>query len=634
MAVIRPSYNDLTTMIKTEHIVTEAKEFTPNNEMWSVLDCIENGFIFMDGKSVVTRIHNTYFSAAAYSVGAHKRLSNLTFHKSFGTVEESTMIDLVIEQLIHYLSTYGLESMGYEARPVIPAEALDVPMNLPKFITVIYMVSPAEAHTVMLNHFQRIKQPTADTKWEFEQMKEFFKNDTLDVETFKSFELQMVVYQWLNTVPQTPTSFLRYLIYNATGQTMIVNSQRMVNNIKSHIKYSHFDYKKAFEKADLRGLASIFLRNKNLFLAFKQVEGCAPYINKIRRLAVKYHAPLSDVCVQNFYQICLHDRWTDAEAIIANCDLFDLVKLMNIVLIKGTREQGDPRMFNVRTGASFVIPEGSDEPTEQERKLCGKIMRVLMDAVAKKVDFTGKKFYMPGNISYGMPTSDKQYFGAIPWGTKVDLPEDKAFTLGIAWNNVDNQRVDLDLHMHNGTESYGWNGGYFNDKNSILFTGDMTDATNGAAEAFYFKPEKDEKYMLDISKYSGPARVPFYFFVNAKEPDTRKANYIRDAAEDLVPALALAFNGEDCATMNLGVLYNNQFVFHGGSVSANIGGYSKYYGDAVQASVNKMLIHVSLRDIIELCGGEFVDKADLGEDGIDLSPECLTEGSIAALFEQ
>ena len=55
-------------------------------------------------------------------------LINQTFHKSFEKVTSSSIEKLVIEQLVHYFTTYGYESLGIKDGTVyIPSEMLDVP---------------------------------------------------------------------------------------------------------------------------------------------------------------------------------------------------------------------------------------------------------------------------------------------------------------------------------------------------------------------------------------------------------------------------------------------------------------------------------------------------------------------------
>lgn len=54
---------------------------------------------------------------------------NQTFHKSFSTVENTDYETLVIEQLVHYITTYGFKELNiYDKDTVyIPKEKLEIP---------------------------------------------------------------------------------------------------------------------------------------------------------------------------------------------------------------------------------------------------------------------------------------------------------------------------------------------------------------------------------------------------------------------------------------------------------------------------------------------------------------------------
>ena len=54
---------------------------------------------------------------------------NQTFHKDFEIVKNAPIEDLIMQQLIHYITTYGFESLGfYDSNLVyLPKEKLEIP---------------------------------------------------------------------------------------------------------------------------------------------------------------------------------------------------------------------------------------------------------------------------------------------------------------------------------------------------------------------------------------------------------------------------------------------------------------------------------------------------------------------------
>ena len=57
---------------------------------------------------------------------------NQTFHKDFEIVRNAPIEDLIAQQLIHYITTYGFESLGmYDTDLVyIPKEKLEIPVTI------------------------------------------------------------------------------------------------------------------------------------------------------------------------------------------------------------------------------------------------------------------------------------------------------------------------------------------------------------------------------------------------------------------------------------------------------------------------------------------------------------------------
>jgi hypothetical protein len=100
-----------------------------------------------------------------------------------------------------------------------------------------------------------------------------------------------------------------------------------------------------------------------------------------------------------------------------------------------------------------------------------------------------------------MPVSGKQFLCDVPFGTKIS-----GFNvIGIYWHNVGEESIDLDFSATNEIIKIGWNSEWREE--NIIFSGDMTDAKNGASESFY----------IDKGIYS--------FKINYFSPRTVKVDY-------------------------------------------------------------------------------------------------------------
>ena len=101
----------------------------PSNEL--LKKTIKMGFIFSsevifnysekDLNSIIIEIEKI--------IGLDPTKLNSTFHKSWGRVKDSPMEILVIEQILHYITTYGFERLGiYNENTIyIPTEELKIP---------------------------------------------------------------------------------------------------------------------------------------------------------------------------------------------------------------------------------------------------------------------------------------------------------------------------------------------------------------------------------------------------------------------------------------------------------------------------------------------------------------------------
>ena len=78
-----------------------------------------------------------------------------TFHKSWEKVANADYNQLLVEQVLHYMSTYGMEFFGARAVPMIPVEELIADPNArPGYnaIRIITVVSENEAQK-LINEF-------------------------------------------------------------------------------------------------------------------------------------------------------------------------------------------------------------------------------------------------------------------------------------------------------------------------------------------------------------------------------------------------------------------------------------------------------------------------------------------------
>lgn len=605
---------------------------------WS--QCFEHGFLVINDRGDIMsdisveawRIIDTVF-------GKNAMQFNNTFYQDFRTVRDMTNLERVLDQIMHYMSTYGREMVGLEARPYVPVRDFDfegIPgMNFSvDQILVIQMVDDKVLGDMVDNMVKTVKAPNAMMRTGFQYLWPYMSVTDKDIQ---SFELKCIYYDETGRVPSQNIDFLRYMVYKTTGRPMLIKDRATIETIKR----CAIDYKLIgmWQKCDINSMAEIFYRYKPLFLAFKHIgtvrgwnehtqsnPNMASVINRIRRAAVEHHKPLDEASVQNMIRMYIQGK--SVAHLVAKASNRDLVKIINSLLNSLEAEQ--PRVFNIRNGKAYVA-EGVTKTRKEYQKRHEMMTYIYNQLIARMSDkYKNVVFVMPEHIEYTAPTSEKQMVYTYPWGTRIKVPGDGGYTMGMHWFDQHNQRVDLDLHMNgiNGAH-IGWNAGYYNSE--ATYSGDMTAAPqpNGAAEAVEFRTRNND-YNMTINKFSGPDNVDFKLFVSKGHVGGDGGKFTYRPADDLIPTIPMQFMGLDGNTMNIGITYKGDFYFYGGRISSGIVPAQNYnqFIQGVSAKITSMLM---MREFLEDCGATIMTQApdsavnQAGDEMavIDLSPEAL-----------
>ena len=598
------------------------------------VSCARNGFIFLneDG-DIVRKVPDRYFDYVVSEYGTAAFECNQTFYKSFKTVRDISPEQHLADQLMHYFSTYDLESFGLQAQPWVPIQEFHIDgwSAMTDKLVVIRLVSD-ESITELINKFAaNTVAPSPRIIVEFNSL---MKHITIPTDEIKSFELQVIKHDMDGTVPQNPISFLRYLVYKTTGQTLIIKNQKLCNAIKNGSNYGEICkiVEQIFAKGNETQLASIFLRYKPIFLAYKAYPGCRSKINRLRRLADKYHKPLSDTSVQNVTKLISEDRFVAVQEVINKASNRELIKLLNAINLHFVTNN-TPGVYSIRNGRTFVKEDGYKltKATDLPRFLKGRGMIEGELCQRLGANLMGRRFYLPKYIDYAVPVTEKQFTGNIPWGTKITATPNEPFTAGVCWFDQKGMRVDIDLHLNSATEHFGWNSGW-RDDSDILYTGDQSSAPepNGAAEAYWFNPEKGD-FIMGVNLYSGPQNTEYKMFMTKTKPSNMSRNYTYDASSTLFPPIPMNFRDEH--QQNLGLFTKDGFYFYGGAISSGIvptANYEQFIGGLKSKLERSYMMSEFLRNL----GAVVVDEIDENDDDIiDLSPETLTATTLLDIVD-
>jgi hypothetical protein len=569
-------------------------------------------------------------------IGLTPEQMNASFHKSWKKIKEADIEQLVLEQIVHYFTTYGFEFFGiYSPDSVyIPKEELKIPdidMDNINF-TAIRGYTKEEFKDKLLRLLSSGIALEKETIDDVVDVALWLELDEKDIKSIKNKEATVVLYDHLNIVPSDPVEFLRYIVYKSTEETLLIKSKEAIEAIKGNrnvgIVRLIANYKNRY---GLGRLSEIFYRFKPIFLAFKTNQQLNTYVNKIRKLAIKHHKPMKVDYLNEITSRLKKGAPIDKDVLESELNRVNIFRKIRLAhALKFRTEDSNSILYKIRNGKSYAKRFDFNKQEEANGVLNSVLDSLIMD-MRKKVH--GKKIYIPEYMNYTLPATEKQFTGNFPSGSSVSLDGNMVF--GINWKNIDNNRIDLDLSIMSVSGKIGWDAFYRDGDRNILFSGDITDASgkNGASELFYIKPKKDTALIVFVNYYNfNPnVKVPFKILVARKSNMTFNGKYMVDPND----VLSIANSTMDKRQKMLGIVIvqDGKCVFH--FAEAYIGKSITASGKAYIDNTREYLLDyyrnsIKLEDVLKKAGAEMVKNKDKCD--INLSPWELEKDSIINLL--
>ena len=197
---------------------------------------------------------------------------NATFYKDWHTLIDSTDQQLLYEQILHYMTTYGTDfaygngfTMNDGVRPQFAFDKL-VPI---KAITVGGMHNRCME---MLHSGIALKSSTVDALCDFVINSGF----ALNPDDIKNKEARVMYYTTTHTYPSDGEEIMRCILYRATGQTLLIKDRKTIDSIKGLSISTRVRVLLDLEYEGRVALAKVFNRFKPLLLAFKVKHPSSP----------------------------------------------------------------------------------------------------------------------------------------------------------------------------------------------------------------------------------------------------------------------------------------------------------------------------------------------------------------------
>lgn len=574
---------------------------------------------------------------------------NSTFHKSFNTVLETPIEVLIAQQIIHYFTTYGLEELDLynESLVYIPNEHLEIPEleeDIP--LVVIKEITETELTEKLMKLLTSGIALSKQTIKDIMLLSDFIDKEKVD--DINNKEVKTAMYEKYNLVPSYNMEFFRYLIFKTTGDTLLIKNKEMIKKIKSADIDKVYNYLNNYvtKPNGYEKLAEIYLRFKDLFLAFKREKGSCTYaesinhiINRLDKFArIKgYHKSIGKGILDNLTNMknltVIDLAKSDIEKALDQATIFREISIVNS--LKYRVACNDSILYKIRNGKAYA--DIIDHPSKEKTEAQIKVMNIVYDHLKKRVNklLGGKKVYLPDFINFAAPTSEKQFIGYIPFGTSIIIPRVNDMIIGVHWFNLDNDRVDLDVHSMNMNQSFGWNTSYRSDNGDIAFSGDVTDAPrpNGATELFMISKDCEEtSFLLTINDYTQNSEdIPFDLILASGKNVKIEKNFVIDPNRVIIsiPCLFEIGNKNYKTTLGLIKITKDTIEFHfnkydmGSSIITSRTNVNKITYDYLNKySQTQLTLRQLLTDsLVEICNEPYSEKLEevkvVNDEGIE-----------------
>ncbi len=384
---------------------------------------------------------------------------------------------LLVKQVLHYIEVYGLGTPGLFGLECDGGT-----------IATMHFVKGVSFSTLgdMVRDLIYANAPIKDV----EQVKRIIKHYDFDydINLVANNELRVLLYRPGLDTFKSGDDVVRYMCYQATGDTLLIKSQEVIEAVKATRYPGPFFFRHELP------LAQVFNRHKRIILAAKNT-GNANEINRVSRLSKTRHVALREPMAKTFVRDALRTSIIGyASVTLERVTLRDKFKFLNLLAQK--RVQSTTASFKIRNGKVFTR---GDRPVYPLVDIDRVEHEVLGSLSADLAHLHGQTILLDAKVDYGLPVSRKQTVGNLPFGTRV-MSHSNELVSGIYWENqwgasdLDLSTIDLDGNR------VGWGGlnGYTYD--NITFSGDLTDARNGAME---FMTSRNEDYCLFVNVYAG-----------------------------------------------------------------------------------------------------------------------------------
>lgn len=389
--------------------------------------------------------------------------------------DTASITALLVKQITHYFITYGLNA----------GDVFDITFDGGEVVTMT-RIRGVTAHELsdMIRNKLYSNAPAKDLDLYQKVIKDY--SVAYEPDLIQNNELRVMLYDPAIHKLSSGDDVVRYMVYRATDDTMLIKSRDVVDSVR--INKTYFTGK--FISENEKSLAQVFNRHKPIIMAAKGRHNRSA-INRVSRLSKTLHKPVHESVAKRF--VAEHMRGNPV-----SCDkltLRDKMKILNV--IEWHMGGFATEMYQIRNGKAYT--------TDVKRNYNKQDLQTLQDTLLQSMrqdlqHLTGQNILLDANVDYGLPVSNKQTVGHVPFWTTVTVPDNARISSGIYWENdwgardLDLSAIDLDGNRSGWGTMRGYSG------SEPKYSGDVTDAYNGAME---FMTSSTASYANYVNIFSG-----------------------------------------------------------------------------------------------------------------------------------
>lgn len=551
---------------------------------------------------------------------------NSTFYKTWKDVTDKHRLELLIDQLIHYISTYGTD---FEGQPYIPNDSpVEIDYNS---YTIIQPITQEELFARCLD---MVKSGIALDQETLKSITQYISNyikthpgTPLCLEDIKNRDAMCLISDSLGIWPVKGEDIIRVLFYKIFDNPMPIQGKMQMAMLRDGWKKMP-DLSNMLDEQKI-ALASVFRRYKKFLLTFKQNPHNIRTINQISRWAKKYHQPF-----RAGYWESLTSRSLDHNTFLKKLpELDNNFKIVRLIQMLQQRENLSthevPAVYTIRNGSIYTKQISAWDRVGLYSQDLDWIKNMLINQLAEnlrlKLGVHLKPYYVkfPEGLELACPVSEKKFLGNLPFGSYIDMKDSNNY-FGIYWREEWGAH-DLDLSFldKNGNK-IGWNENYYNRSQSIVFSGDMTSARPEASEVILCKSLVPDG-LVKVNLFSGQPKSRFRWFIGQDECKDFNRNYMVNPNSIRLQEELAMNSGEQC----LGVISQNRFYIT--VVGTGNRAISSYRRDIMDASVEQVKSYLPLKQVL-LKAGVREWTSELNQEP-DLDLTNLSKDTLIQLFK-